>query len=75
MALVGIFDFAEKNPITTNHNGKIAPIIDPSPAEMYLTPQLLSPFAIKKFRKLSMKIDRHSFPFGHLSPFVKKKRT
>ena len=72
MALPGIFVLAEKNPITTNHNGKMAPIMEPSPAEIYFSPHVLKPFAIKKFRKLNMIIDRHSFPLWPSFSFDQK---
>src|SRR5688500_6418958 len=60
IALPGIFVLAENKPITTSHNGKIAPIIAPSPEEIYFKPQVLNPFANKKFKKLNTKIDCHS---------------
>ncbi len=74
-AFDGIFDFALNNPMITIHNGKIAAMIAPSPAEMYLTPQVVSPLLKMKFNKLSTSTGPHSFPFGRARPFAKKKIT
>jgi hypothetical protein len=35
IAFLGSFAWDEKIPITTIHKGNIAPMIEPSPAEMY----------------------------------------
>ena len=56
-------------------NGKIAPMMAPIPAEMYFTPQVLSPLLIMKFKKLRIRTDRHCLPFGNRSPRSRKKLT
>ena len=75
IALIEIFSLAVNKPITTSHNGKIAAIIAPSPAEINFTPQVVRPLLITKFKKLNIRIGIHSFPFGSFAPLIKKKIT
>ena len=67
-----IVDFDPNKLITTNHNGKMAAMIAASPAEMYLTLQVVKPLLNKKFKLLSTRIAIHSFRFGNGNFFTKK---
>src|SRR5687768_13859434 len=73
IALEGKLEPALNKPITTSHNGKMAPIIAPSPAEIYFTPQVDNALLSIKFKKLSISMGYHSFPFGHAFPLTIKK--
>ena len=73
MAVVGIDFLLVDNPIRTIHKGNVAPIIEPSPAEIYFTPQVESALLNMKFKKLRMIIDRHSLPRGQTLPLLIKK--
>ena len=74
IAFAGIFCDLN-SPMNTNHNGNIAPMMEPKPAEIYFTPQVDSPLESMKFKKLSMSIGPHSLPLGHILPLLKKKIT
>jgi hypothetical protein len=60
------------NPITTIHKGNVAPMIEPSPAEIYFTPQVDSALLNMKFKKLNIRIGPHSLPRGHTLPLLMK---
>ena len=68
MAFAGIDFLLLNNPITTIHNGNVAPMMEPNPAEIYFTPQVDNALLNMKFRKLNIIIGRHSFPEAILCP-------
>ena len=61
--------------IKTSHNGKVAPIIEPRPAEIYFNPHVESVLFKKKLRSDSISTVRHSLPLGIALPFATKKNT
>lgn len=75
IAFRGMLVLAAKSPITTSHKGKIAPMIEPNPAEMYFTPHVLSTLLNMKFRKLKTRIGSQSFLVGSGAPLIIKNRT
>ena len=75
MALVGIFSLELNSPMITIHNGKMAPMMAPRPADIYLTPQVLRPLLIIKFKKHNTNTGIHSRPFGKGAPLYRKKAT
>ena len=76
MALTGILFSLVNKPITTIHNGNIAPIMAPSPAViLYCSANVLKPLLTIKFRKLSTRTGIHSLPFGKTAFLYRKKLT
>jgi len=67
-------EMVSNKPITTIHKGKMAPMIEPRPAEiLYCNANVLRPLLIMKFKKLRTMIGIHSFPFGS-DAFLKRKK-
>ena len=61
--------------IITNQSGNVAPMIDPSPPEIYLSPQVESVLLKMKFRKVRLSMVIHSLPLGKALPLNVKKIT
>ena len=63
---------AAKSPMITSQSGKMAPMIDPRPAEINFTPQVESPLLNVKLRNPSTIMVLHSLAFGNGTRFHKK---
>src|SRR5688500_18579031 len=64
MALGRSASLPVKRPMMTSHSGNMAPMMEPSPAEIYFTPQVDRALLSMKFKKLSIRMIPHSLPFG-----------
>ena len=64
IALLGGAVLSPSIPIMTIQRGKIAPMIEPRPAEIYFTPQVLKPLLKTKLRTESTRSGNRSFFSG-----------
>jgi hypothetical protein len=59
----------------TSHKGKVAPMMEARPPEMYFTPQVDRALLNMKFSKVNIRTVSHSFPLGIDLPLLIKKIT
>ena len=63
------------NTMITSQSGNVAPMIEPSPAEIYFNPHVDNVLLRTKFRKVSIRTVIHSFPLGTDAPLAIKNMT
>ena len=71
-AAMGMRSFEVKRPMITIHNGNVAAMMAPSPAEIYFTPHVVSPLLQRMLSTLSTPITYHSRPLGHVARVTMK---
>ena len=69
MALFEIAVRERTSTIITSHNGNVAPMMEPRPAEIYFNPQVERVLLKTKFKRVSIKTVNHSIPLGMDLPF------